>query len=583
MNKKTLKIAGLALGLSMAVAGVGIATTLSHFGSNPISVSAVEQAYYTFATEKNSSNTTYASTYDVTIDGVKWNVPGNQNMNGFVRIGGKGGSSNSSVSTFDRIITGKDSLGEAITKVKVNHNGRSNANAVVNSVTLKVASDSAFTEDVSEVTLNPTIAVSTAGYFTFEPQSASEWAKDSYYKFTFNMTLTGKSNYGLDVTSIVFYQDVVSEDYATDLSVSPSSISPNKGASVLDTLGGLNITARKNGGDATAYSNYSAKITRRDDSVEDVLAATIFKTGDKKVTITANDPTELSGSTYASCDITTDVQYTPSVVVGNSYALVSGGNVFTCALTSTYGTSAEYTKTPAVYAFKVEEGLYNGTVSFKILSGTNANKYISWTGTSAQLAISDTKTAFASWVAYNDGEKDITANAANEAAILRFNSGSPRFSAYIGDTGVDCDYLLLGTVNVDIFSADYMKMATYDPSLDNTGGTNACYGTDGTDGYYATAKEYYNLTLTTAERTLICDEDGLYATAYDRLQKWAVACGDSIDTEDNFILKAPVAAGLSMGLTSNDSGNLVLIITIISIGAVAAGGFFLVQRKRKQN
>lgn len=159
---------------------------------------------YTFATAQNGTNNSYGSTYDVTINGKDWNVPGNQNFDGFLRIGGK------SLSGVDRIITGKSTLADAITKITLNHNGRSNDNFTVNSITVTVASNSTFTSIIDTKTVSsPSISTSTEGSIDFTPTSPlTEWDEDSYYKITFNVSNSDNSNYGLDVTSIVFYKDV---------------------------------------------------------------------------------------------------------------------------------------------------------------------------------------------------------------------------------------------------------------------------------------------------------------------------------------------------------------------------------------
>ena len=96
---------------------------------------------YNLNCPKSSSNSAYNKTYDVTIDGITWNAPGNQNIDGCWRIGGK------SISTaVDRVITGKTAIDEEITKITFNHNGKSRANVTVPSVTLTVASDADFNE-----------------------------------------------------------------------------------------------------------------------------------------------------------------------------------------------------------------------------------------------------------------------------------------------------------------------------------------------------------------------------------------------------------------------------------------------------
>lgn len=161
---------------------------------------AEETPVYTFSTAKSTANTAYATNYDVTINGVSWSVPGNQNFSGYVRIGGKSITTN-----VDREIYSKGTLSNNISKITFNHNGRSNSKLVVNSVTLVVASNSTFNSEVDRIVLNPTIEVSTAGSFDFTPSSVSVWPSGSYYKFIINVTNEAGSNYGLDVTSIAFY------------------------------------------------------------------------------------------------------------------------------------------------------------------------------------------------------------------------------------------------------------------------------------------------------------------------------------------------------------------------------------------
>ena len=63
---------------------------------------------YTLTCSKNSSNTDYARNYDVTINGLSWNAPGNQTLGNYWRIGGK------SLNKVDRTITGKSPISSAI-------------------------------------------------------------------------------------------------------------------------------------------------------------------------------------------------------------------------------------------------------------------------------------------------------------------------------------------------------------------------------------------------------------------------------------------------------------------------------------
>lgn len=222
------------------------------------SVWAIEIPAYTF-TITGSSNNAYAENYDVTIDSKDWNVPGNHYADGQLRLGGKGGSKSSSVSTVDRIITGKSSISDAITKITVNHGGRSNANLVVNSVKLTVASKSDFS-DGTDYVLNPTIALNTDNSFTFTPTApATEFAANSYYKFTFNITITGNTNYYLLLKSIVFYKNA-GADYVEAPTITPSNqFMVEKGTEVTITQDAASyIKYTTNGTDPKTYGTTCA-------------------------------------------------------------------------------------------------------------------------------------------------------------------------------------------------------------------------------------------------------------------------------------------------------------------------------------
>lgn len=189
------------------------------------SVWADYEEYYNLNCPKTSGNSAYATYYDVTVNGMTWNAPGNQNIDGGWRIGGKA-SSTSSPLDVDRTITGKTAMGSIITKVTFNHKGKSRANVTVPSVTLTVASDADFTNIIDEVVVsNPSITKDVANSFDFTPTSPlTEWAKDSYYKITINVTNSDTSNGGLDVTSIVFYK-TVADKTPTTTAISDASLS----------------------------------------------------------------------------------------------------------------------------------------------------------------------------------------------------------------------------------------------------------------------------------------------------------------------------------------------------------------------
>ena len=174
---------------------------------------------YRFATVKSTSNTAYATNYDITVSEISWSCPGNQNFDGYVRIGGK------SITNVERVIYSKEKINSqnpfTVSKITVNHNGVSNSNLTVNSVKIVVANDANFENTIETITLTPSFSASTSGSFDFTPTQT--WSSECYYKFIINVTNSKSSNYGLDLNSIVFYKESAP---STDpsLSVSPASI-----------------------------------------------------------------------------------------------------------------------------------------------------------------------------------------------------------------------------------------------------------------------------------------------------------------------------------------------------------------------
>ena len=160
---------------------------------------------YTFETEKSTTNTAYANTYDLTINDVQWSVPGNQNNDGFVRIGGK------ALSNTIRVIYSKTAISDNISKIEMSTNGISNATLKVNSITLKVfktAADAASQDSTPLTTIVNTDSdwsKSTPKAITFSRPSDKDWS-NCYYRVEFNLTNTkADKNYGVDLQKMDFY------------------------------------------------------------------------------------------------------------------------------------------------------------------------------------------------------------------------------------------------------------------------------------------------------------------------------------------------------------------------------------------
>lgn len=194
---------------TLYVKAVGNGITFSDSESIAVSGKTVNEnvsvIVYTFNTAKSTSNTAYATNYDVTINSMKWSVPGNQNNDGFVRIGGK------NLSNTVRAIYSKAPIADNVSKVVMTTNGVSNSNLKVNSITLKVyatASDAASTSATPISTVKNTETswpVSSSKVITFNRPDGADWT-GRYYRIEFNLTNNSTSkNYGVDLKKMEFY------------------------------------------------------------------------------------------------------------------------------------------------------------------------------------------------------------------------------------------------------------------------------------------------------------------------------------------------------------------------------------------
>ncbi len=153
-------------------------------------------AFYTLDTTSDlqGSNNSYAGNCDVKSGDITWNFTGHTQMNPW-RIGGK------SITNTDRTVYTKTAMGAAITKLDLT---LSNGSGItLNSLKLTVASDASFSTVLDEVTLSN---VKFDGVNTVTPTPGKTWAKDAYYKFTFNVTVSGSSNKYIGFNKVVFYK-----------------------------------------------------------------------------------------------------------------------------------------------------------------------------------------------------------------------------------------------------------------------------------------------------------------------------------------------------------------------------------------
>lgn len=155
------------------------------------------------------SNSSYTGNCDVTSDNIIWNFSGNSTMNPW-RLGGK------SLTNTDRTVYTKTAIVNDISKIEVSHGTASSI--TVNSFKLLVADNVNF-QDALEYT--GTFKASATATFT-RPEGVS-WA-NKYYKFVYNVTVSGSSNKFVQFSGVKFYSDA-EEVHATGITLDKTALS----------------------------------------------------------------------------------------------------------------------------------------------------------------------------------------------------------------------------------------------------------------------------------------------------------------------------------------------------------------------
>ena len=149
-----------------------------------------EVVAYTLAPASGSNNS-YAGNCDITINNITWNLTGNSTYQPW-RIGGK------SLNGVDRTLYSKTAITDNVSKIEVTHGAASSI--TVNSWTVIVSKNSDFSNPVS--TLTPTFEASKTTTIT-RPDGV-DWS-NCYYKFVYNVTVSGTSNKFVEFAGAKFY------------------------------------------------------------------------------------------------------------------------------------------------------------------------------------------------------------------------------------------------------------------------------------------------------------------------------------------------------------------------------------------
>jgi hypothetical protein len=373
---------GALLGISLVFAGGALAASdlFSASSRNAVLTKAEEaSAVYTLTFSKNSSCSAYASSADVTLDGITWNVPGNQNIGTYVKIGGKPGS-DGNIDT--RVIYSKTPISSPVSKIVVSSSGKDSA-ITLNSLTAFGYSSADGAQKGGTDDLVFSKAVTTyASAMAFEDIQGSS---NLYYRFEFSLKSTNSSNKGMIVNSISFYNTATT---ISGITISPSDdVTLSVGQSQTFTLDiqGYNLTdeeeatlAFSEGGDGLSLSSSSVKngaaftveATKAD--VIDSLKATYGDITSNEITIMTQE-----AKTPASLAISGNLAKS-SYIIGDAFdptgltATVTYNDDSTSDVTAlvSWAPSTMSADTTSVDASYTENGITvsGGSVSVKVLA-----------------------------------------------------------------------------------------------------------------------------------------------------------------------------------------------------------------------
>ena len=231
MKRKKLGVVAFACAAATILAG-GVLSNSPFV--NPIETKAAAAPVYTLDTTGSlqGSNNSFARNCDITSGGVTWNVTGNTKMNPW-RVGGK------NLSATDREVYTKTAFAKSVSEVKLTV-GKADS-ITVNSLKLVVASDKDFSKDV--YTVPATFAASST--ISFVPESGS-WS-NAFYKFVFNVSVSGSSNKFVEFSKVEFYE-AAATGVLTSLSYSGSPALQKTGEAF--NAEGLVFSANYDDGDA---------------------------------------------------------------------------------------------------------------------------------------------------------------------------------------------------------------------------------------------------------------------------------------------------------------------------------------------
>lgn len=421
MNKLFSKLGTLLLGASLVVAG-GVAVS----SKKASEAKATEQNFYTLDGTTTGGSSGYATESDITQGDYSWKVTGNTTMNPW-RIGGN------SLSAVDRPAYSTTVMSETVTKIEVSLGAMSSI--TLNSLTLIVASDSAFAKQIDTKSATPAANSVT----TLEPSSGKTWA-NAYYKFVFNVTVSGKSNRYVAFNYAKFYKE--SSNPRGDISIDDYGTPVLSVGSYKD----LSYSWTPASGSSATVSSHSW--VSSDSDVLIVSDDRITAVAPGIVTVTLN-VTDSVGEEYSVVTGKIFVTNEYPFEVGDNVALYSSGALMEMTSINKdggthYGVGTSYSGTPnGTFLLNVEEGSASGSFAFK-----NGDEYLYWTSGNS-LSSNTTKSAKTSWYVVTYDDYMIISNVDTPTREIWWNSGTPRFACYEGKTTSSSGYNAISLVKIE--------------------------------------------------------------------------------------------------------------------------------------
>ena len=385
-----------------------------------------EEVFYTL-TPASGSNNSYASNCDVTISGITWNITGNSQQQPW-RIGGK------SLTSVDRTVYSKTALAETITKVELTVGAASNI--TVNSLTLIVASDAAFNSVIS--TVSETFATNSTITFN-HPSGDGDW-ENAYYKFVFNVTVSGNSNKYVEFSSAAFYYNSTTPTHTLSSTVSPAGYGTVALSETTIAEGGT-ATATATANSGYVFSSWSITGTGATLSSTSTNPTTVTM-GTSDATVTANFEVVSNASiTLSEAGATTTDNTT--YYVGDTYTLPSSTGA-SCGTKVLVGWSTE---TVALTDTKPSSNFYEKGASYVL--GDSQTFYAVFATANGSSTVTHTLTKpNTSWSGYKEGTDlddqgstwSYNASGTNQSGTYyyglnknasNYNIGSPNFSGTI--------------------------------------------------------------------------------------------------------------------------------------------------------